>query len=213
MSESPVLSRYITAVIRSRLRLAWVTGEDVEQVYGVLKTNGVGHVSQGARLCYLYPEVSLMSHSCLPNMMMISSSPARQISFVATTEIPAGCELSWSYSNILYGRHQRQHHLSSTWLFDCSCERCEDPTELGLQYSALQCLQCGGYLTLTTLHSLACPGCEANINKAEARQSEQNLLKTISTLQPDGVADLLRQLTEDSRYHKTHHVVTRAAIR
>ena len=111
--------RYITAVIRSRLGLTWVTGGDVEHTYGVLKTNGVGQVCQGARACYLYPEVSLMSHSCLPNTRMVSSSPARQISFVAATDIKAGSELSWNYSNILFCRQQRQKHLASTWLFDC----------------------------------------------------------------------------------------------
>ena len=192
-----------------------MTGEDVEHAYGVLKTNGVGHVSRGARACYLYPEVSLLSHSCLPNTA-VTSSPAKQISFVAVRDIKAGEELSWNYSNILFCRHQRQEHLQSSWLFECGCERCGDPTELGLHYSALQCHHCGAHFSRhmeDTEDRLSCSGCQANIDKAEARQSEQNFLKTISTLQPDGVKDFLRQLKEDSRYHKTHHVVTRAAIR
>ena len=208
--------RYITAVIRARLRLDWVTGGDVEHEYGVLKTNGVGQVGPGgARACYLYPQVSLMSHSCLPNTL-ITASPAKQISFVAAGEIKAGEELSWNYSNILFCRQQRQEHLQSTWLFSCGCERCRDPSELGLHYSALQCDQCGAHFTHHSDQSedrLSCSGCEETISKAEARQSELKVLKTISSLQPDGVKDFLRQLSGDSRYHKTHHVVTRAAIR
>ena len=50
---------------------------DVEHVYGVLKTNGVGHVTgPGTRAVFLYPHVSLMSHSCVSNTE-ISSHPDR----------------------------------------------------------------------------------------------------------------------------------------
>ncbi len=63
--------------LRKRLGQDWVTDSDVEHVYGVLKTNGVGHVTgPGTRAVFLYPHVSLMSHSCVSNTE-ISSHPDR----------------------------------------------------------------------------------------------------------------------------------------
>ena len=43
-----------------------------------------------------------------------------------------------SYTNILAPRHVSQAACRATWLFECACERCGDPSELGLHYSQLQ---------------------------------------------------------------------------
>ena len=61
--------KYVATFCRSKLGLDWVKDEDVCHAYGVLKTNAVGHVNPGgSRQCYLYPHVSLMSHSCASNL-------------------------------------------------------------------------------------------------------------------------------------------------
>ena len=206
--EVASLIRYVTAFIRSRLGQSWVKGEDVEHAYGVLKTNGVG----GAGGCYLYPKLSLVSHSCLPNTE-VKDRPGRQITLVALTDIKSGEELTWNYSNTLLPRDQRASHLSSTWLFQCRCARCQDPEELGLNYSAQQC-SCGGHFNPGDQgDTLACTACNLTINRLEVRREEQDVLKTISELGPEGLQEFLRQISEDSRYHRTHHVVTRASIR
>ena len=88
------LIKYIGAFIRKRLQLTWVTDQDVQHVFGVFKTNGVGHVSANSRVCFLYPNVSLMSHSCLSNTEIVSS-PARSIQFIAKSKISEGEELTW----------------------------------------------------------------------------------------------------------------------
>ena len=109
--------------LRKRLGQDWVSDSDEEHVYGVLKTNGVGHVTgPGTRAVFLYPHVSLMSHSCVSNTE-ISSHPDRSvvtwsgvnkmhrrfgklettgnvfvfraIQFVAKCEIKKGEELTW----------------------------------------------------------------------------------------------------------------------
>ena len=41
------LLKYITAFIRTRLGLGWVSSGEVQHVFGVLKTNGVG----GGKAC------------------------------------------------------------------------------------------------------------------------------------------------------------------
>ena len=73
----------------------WVRDEDVQHAFGVLKTNGVGHINKnGAKVCFLYPLVSLMSHSCAANLD-IADSPARSVKFVAKRLIRRGDELTW----------------------------------------------------------------------------------------------------------------------
>ena len=88
------MCKYYENAARKRLKQDWVTDSEVEHVYGVLHTNGVGHVSQGARVCFLYPHVSLMSHSCVSNTEIVSA-PAARIVFVAKRDIAEGEELTW----------------------------------------------------------------------------------------------------------------------
>lgn len=44
----------------------------------------------------------------------------------------------FSYGNILLSRSSLQATLTQTWMFECQCPRCSDPSELGLHYSTLK---------------------------------------------------------------------------
>lgn len=48
--------------------------------------------------------------------------------------------LSTMYTNALWGTQARREHLALTKYFNCCCERCSDPTELGTYFSAMKCL-------------------------------------------------------------------------
>ena len=51
------------------------------------------------------------------------------------------------YYTSYLGTHKRRRRLKSEWYFDCHCERCTDPTELGTMVSAVLCEACEeGYL-------------------------------------------------------------------
>ena len=87
--------KYIAAFCRKKLGLDCVKDEDVQHAFGVLKTNGVGHINKnGSKMCFLYPTVSLMSHSCAANLEIVDS-PARSVKFVAKRKIRKGEELTW----------------------------------------------------------------------------------------------------------------------
>ena len=45
--------------------------------------------------------------------------------------------ISFSYGNILLPRTSLQSTLKQTWMFQCQCPRCSDPSELGLHYSMI----------------------------------------------------------------------------
>ena len=59
--------------------------------------------------------------------------------------------ISGTYTHLLSGTVERRKHLKYGKLFDCCCERCTDPTELGTYFGALLCSQsgCGGFVIST----------------------------------------------------------------
>ena len=82
---------FMGAFCRTKLGMEWVTDKDVQHAFGVLKTNGVG---QGSHKCFLYPNLSLISHSCAANLDMVDR-PANTIQLVAKRRIQMGEELTW----------------------------------------------------------------------------------------------------------------------
>lgn len=61
----------------------------------------------------------------------------------ATIHIDAGEEIVDHYVTALNGTMYRRTHLRDGWFFNCRCERCADPTELGTFCSAFACRKCG----------------------------------------------------------------------
>ena len=68
--------KIIFSFIVKKLGQDWVGLEDVFHVFGVLQTNSVSLVHVMGRACY--PRVSLLSHSCVPNLEP-ASNPATQV--------------------------------------------------------------------------------------------------------------------------------------
>ena len=92
--------KYVAAFCRHKLGLEWVMKENVCHAYGVIKTNAVGWINPGgSRQCYLYPQVSLLSHSCAPNMEILEK-PGRTVQMGASRDIKKGEELTWRYDLI-----------------------------------------------------------------------------------------------------------------
>lgn len=70
----------------------------------------------------------------------------RRIRLRAMVDLEEGQPLHHSYTYTLDGSAQRQSHLQQGKFFDCKCDRCLDPTELGTHFSSLKCGQCAeGY--------------------------------------------------------------------
>ena len=73
-----------------------------------------------------------MSHSCVPNVRIITKS---NFSYTceATVDIPEGSEILTSYHHYyyhLFGSLNRRKHIKSGWKFDCICFRCK----VGVKY-------------------------------------------------------------------------------
>ena len=74
-----------------RLGLDWVTAAEVRHVHGALQTNAVSLVSAAGRGCYA--TVSLLSHSCVPNLEP-AADPGRVMRLRAKRRISRGEQLT-----------------------------------------------------------------------------------------------------------------------
>ena len=73
-------------------KLDFITEEDVSWAFGVLQTNAIG-LPRGRAL---YPIVSLMSHSCVPNLTSMVN-PGEAIAFKANKDIQENDEFTIRY--------------------------------------------------------------------------------------------------------------------
>ena len=71
--------------------------------------------------------------------------------------------ISITYTDSLWPTLDRRQHLAYSKHFQCDCERCCDPTELGTYLSALKCMKCsvGYYLAQDPLSESSAWKCEA----------------------------------------------------
>ena len=89
------------------------TRDNIERAYGVLRTNAFGYTVRNDLKEFdgkkfgdgraLLPRVSLMSHSCFPNVQ--HTQEGNQVVLVAQRAIKSGEELALSYINHFQGRH------------------------------------------------------------------------------------------------------------
>lgn len=68
----------------------------------------------------------------------------------AATAIPKGGMLYTSYAHTMDPTMLRREHLNLSKFFDCDCQRCADPTELGTHMSSLKCTKCDNGIILST---------------------------------------------------------------
>ena len=121
--------------ISDLIRMRWnfkqdFTEEEVIKVLGILSVNSFcvhDGEEEGTGLIGLYPWTSLMSHSCLPNIKIVTKSDFSYICS-AVVNIAQGTEIVTSYHHFyyhLFGTNNRREHIRANWKFDCNCARCQ----------------------------------------------------------------------------------------
>ncbi|XP_063709401.1 SET domain-containing protein SmydA-8-like isoform X2 [Culicoides brevitarsis] len=171
--DSKHIADFIKRFFRCESR--WSTDE-ILKVVGILQVNGhevpltvPGHIA-------VYNLASLIEHSCRNNVAK-SFTKHGDIIFWAPNPIKRGERLSICYSDTMWGTNARQAHLKQTKFFVCNCERCEDVTELGTNFSALRCIgnaACDGLILPESLNqwknSWRCGKCGASYDFKEVAQ-------------------------------------------
>ncbi|XP_059608080.1 SET domain-containing protein SmydA-8-like [Phlebotomus argentipes] len=169
------------------------TEDEILRVLGIVYINGHEVPLTEPAYVAIYATASLFEHSCLANVAK-SFTDAGEIVFWAAQDIRKGDRLSICYTDALWGTQQRQEHLSQTKMFTCSCPRCLDVTELGSNFSALNCeTPCAGLL-LAKDSNWHCQVCSRTVPKADVEslleKAAQDASKMKSSVQ--GCLDFIR---------------------
>ena len=154
-----------------------------------------------------------MNHSCICNTRNIISGTL--VESRATVLIPAGSPITTHYVSPLLNLSTRQQRLKEKWFFDCRCERCCSPTDMGAYTSALRCASCDeGYLLPQATQAsdlFSCDGCQASISAEEADMKIkmwEPLVEALGTFKSAGTQEkeaLMNQLL--LTFHPNHSMV------
>jgi hypothetical protein len=98
--------------------------------------------SVGSRLRAIYVTASMMNHSCKPNTRHVILGDDHNLAVIATVPISKGEIITATYTQTLWGTLDRRKHLRTQKCFDCDCQRCTDPTELGTYLGSIYCSIC-----------------------------------------------------------------------
>jgi len=163
-----------------KLNLDWISQDDVNHVFGVLMTNCVSLVSLNGRACY--PILSILSHSCIPNLEPISN-PTSKVKLRAKKVIKKGEQLTMRYVHFLQPVWRVQKEIEREWMFCCSCERCSDPdlSDMGTYMSYLKC-KCGGFYNqnLDGKYSFKCYKCDKQEDFSQKIQRFNEIENTLN---------------------------------
>merc|ERR1711892_1136311 len=203
-----------------------VPGVDKElawKIVGILFTNCFEFKLAEIEARALYPLVSLINHSCIPNMRhtnLINELKNEEVEgeivvmkLEAQRTILANTELTIRYNDYMMGHIQRQKFLSDQWFFNCYCERCRDPTEFGTNTSGLPCTSSGcssGYLLPQCSKSCwSCSKCKRDFTEEDVEKMEYNLVQ-LSERKPEpyNIRTCLQQLHSLSKIlHNNHFII------
>lgn len=155
------------------------TEEEIFRATGIIRTNAF-HIQhpymklQGASGGAVFPTFSFLSHSCVANARYTVSSD-NHLTLRAQRQIPSGSEITIQYLSFMFGDLKRKAEIQDCWFFQCSCPRCEDPTECGSYLSALRCPKCTFGPVLTTdpsdlKASWSCQSCQHNMSNEHVEE-------------------------------------------
>ena len=110
------------------------TSQEINRAIGLIQTNAINLEKpwRGSIVSCkaLYPTFSFVSHSCLANARVVFNEDS-SIRLRAQVDIKRGQEITIQYISHLFSNILRREEIVSNWMFQCSCPRCEDPSELG----------------------------------------------------------------------------------
>jgi len=190
--------RYVTDVvlplITKRCSVNKEEGDEelMESIIGIFRTNSVkwerekeegGLIPVGHALL---PVFSLLSHSCVNNTRYTQTRDGRMI-VRAVKPICKGEEVTTQYRGPNEGNVVRQLEIPQNWMFECSCQRCQDPTELGTHASTMVCPACGVPALLPTTSKPGepvweCVACNEQQSRSYILEVVKRLEKQLETL-------------------------------
>lgn len=221
-----VYRKNVVDFIRDRLGRTEFEEKDILTVTGILDINGFEiRGRNNAKLRGLYSLASMLAHDCTPNTRHNFLQPEMTIVIFATRNIQAGEAICATYTQTFWDTSSRRQHLKSVKCFECECERCSDPTELGTYAGAIRCMKCttpsdfqnGPYVVpiepLKFDSTWACESCGHQMSSKQIKAGNEDLKQelsraTIKTVQGlEGFLDKYGVYAAGVLHPKNHHVL------
>ena len=214
-SDDEVVERIerITSFVLNDLVVEDVDPGVIERLCGALDVNSFEVPHRDGVVQALYRRCCLAEHNCVPNLHR-SFAQDLTLTFRSAIKIGANDHLTITYTDSLWTTADRRAFLAATKYFDCMCDRCMDPTELGTNLSSLACLKCpvGAVLPNDPLDpdtEWACEACSAAMPASTVSRVNEQAAQTLSMLeQTDPSPDQLEKfLVIHSRVLAPQHAV------
>ncbi|XP_034246762.1 uncharacterized protein LOC117648369 [Thrips palmi] len=173
----------------------------------------------------LYVGMSLRKHSCYPNSADRLFRPySDEFTIVTTRDVSAGQCITTSRQGGSWDDHtrDRRKNVMMRWGFVCDCERCSDPTELGMYVDSPCCPACAGngkqcFLVPvgdTVRNHWSCEGCKKSVPLPKLKAMTKRAEKRLKELSNSSMEELLKFIAEHSYprglLHPTHALVLHA---
>ena len=163
----------------------------------------------------MYYYASMPAHDCKPNSSWVINSKSEFI-IRASVAIKAGEPITHLYAQPTMGTQERRQYLHESKYFDCVCQRCSDPTELGTYFSAVKCAVCPqGYLlmenpTSAEGSSWKCDKCqrvipEGFVEEAVSRIQANYLIGDDSDMKSINTLDKIIKSYGGKTFHPNHY--------
>eukprot|EP00095_Tigriopus_kingsejongensis_P011425 maker-scaffold953_size76948-snap-gene-0.8 protein:Tk11425 transcript:maker-scaffold953_size76948-snap-gene-0.8-mRNA-1 annotation:"hypothetical protein DAPPUDRAFT_194440" len=127
-----------------------ISDDEVLDLQGILFVNSHEVPVTPTPVLALYLNSSLIEHNCVSNASKHFDTDG-SLQIRAAVHIRKGDHIAITYSDPMWGNANRQQHLMESKFFQCICNRCQDPLELGTNFSSLRCPSCpaqaNGYLS------------------------------------------------------------------
>ncbi|KAI9588022.1 SET domain-containing protein SmydA-8 [Glossina fuscipes] len=210
-----VLKANLVTFIKIILGMNEWSEEDILRVAAILDTNAfeVRQPAKERKVRAVYPMAAMFSHNCISNARP-AFNELMQIVCIAKTEIAKGDVISISYTQPLKSTLMRRLHLAQAKCFDCVCNRCKDPTELGIFAGAILCSRCkvGKIISTNPLDNSAVWQCQLCPHKLSAKQINlgnaalQEELNSLNKSSPRFLEEFLLRY-RDTLHEKNTHVL------
>jgi len=124
-----VLMKYL----KETCGLTAFSDQEILNALGLFEMFGVG-LQNGARA--IFPTLLSLQHHCCPNTYM-TFLPDGRLVIRASVQIKKGEPVTRSLVEVMQCTQLRRLELDRSFLIDCKCARCSDPTEMGTRLGGL----------------------------------------------------------------------------
>lgn len=152
----------------------------------------------------IYPRVSLLNHSCDPNVVSSFKTDSNVIVVKAGREIEKAGEIFNCYGphHVKMSLSERQQSLWEQYRFKCECTACErQKSSTGL--TGLKCLKCKSSITQSDNREITCKACSNTTPLSEYVRLVDNLI-----IQMDYLLSDMHKIPQRDLVKKTLSLIT-----